>query len=184
MGIPLILRHLLLYYIYAKFGSSKKCRRKCRLNCPVAPVPKHKYEKSSRATGHIPDRKRTRRRHVMTKEKRDKTGVRLETYPRNRRFDKCSRRVLLYLQQAMQQKSCMSESPGSTAVIHEFTAQTVTTDGLCEPRLPGLWVVTAWRPTCHGSLFCMVTIVWGLTDITTFFFLFLHYLYSRSEVDL
>jgi hypothetical protein len=46
-----------------------------------------KCEKSFLATGHIPDRKRICRRHVMPKEKRDKTGVILETHPRNRRFD-------------------------------------------------------------------------------------------------
>lgn len=44
------------------------------------------YVKSFRATCYIPDSKRTRKQHVLTKEKLNETGDWLETFPREEKF--------------------------------------------------------------------------------------------------
>ena len=77
---------MFLYNTYVKYRSYKKCARKFRRRFPHAPVPNvttvYKYVKRFRATGSVLDTKRSRRRHVLTVEKLDEIGARLETSPR------------------------------------------------------------------------------------------------------
>jgi hypothetical protein len=79
-------QRVFLYDIYVKYGSARKCRRKFRCTFRDERVPSrqtiHNLVNKLRTTGLLIDKKQRHQHGVITKEKLEKTGVRLEHTPR------------------------------------------------------------------------------------------------------
>jgi transposase len=74
-----------LYDTYVKYGSARKCRRKFRRKFCDETVPSrqtiHNLVNKVRSTGLLIDKKQKHKRRVLTEEKLDDIGARLEHTP-------------------------------------------------------------------------------------------------------
>jgi hypothetical protein len=86
-----MMRHALeqrvfLHDTYEKYGSARKCLRKCRRKFGDERVPKkqtiHDLGNKLRSTGILTRKKQKHKRRVLTEEKLDDTGANLEHTPR------------------------------------------------------------------------------------------------------
>jgi hypothetical protein len=78
-------QRVFLYDSYVKCGSARRCRRKFCRKYPGNTVPStrgiHKLIDKVRSTGSLLDKKPARKRRVLTEEKLDEIGARLEHTP-------------------------------------------------------------------------------------------------------
>jgi transposase len=79
-------QRVFLYDAYVKCGSARKCRRKFRRKFRGETVPSrqtiHNLVNKLRSTGLLIDKKQKHKRRVLTEEKLDDMGARLEHTPR------------------------------------------------------------------------------------------------------
>jgi hypothetical protein len=77
---------MFLYVTYVKYGSASKCWRKCRRKFGDVRVPSRQAIRNLvnklRTTELLIDKKQKHKRRVLTEEKLDDTGARLEHTPR------------------------------------------------------------------------------------------------------
>jgi hypothetical protein len=75
-------QHVFLYDTYMKYGSARKCRRKFRDESVPNRETIHDLVNTIRSTGLLIYKKQKQKRRVLTDEKLDDTGARLEHAPR------------------------------------------------------------------------------------------------------
>jgi transposase len=79
-------QRVFLYVTYVKYGSARKCRRKFRRKFCGERVPSrqtiHNLVNKLRTTGLLIENKQKHKRRVLTEEKLDDIGARLEHAPR------------------------------------------------------------------------------------------------------
>jgi hypothetical protein len=75
-------QHVFPYDTYVKYGSARKCRRKCRCKFHDERVPSkqtvHNLVNKLKTTGLLIDKKQKHKLQVLTEEKLDDVGARLE----------------------------------------------------------------------------------------------------------
>lgn len=79
-------QRVFMYDNYVKYSSWRKCCRKFRRKYPEVTVPCkstiYKLVKKVHKTGSVLDKKKTRKRRILTEEMLDKIGARLEANPK------------------------------------------------------------------------------------------------------